>query len=207
MRANTTDTKTKLIDAAMDLIWKGSYGSVSVDDICRTADVRKGSFYHFFPSKVDLAIAVMEESYQLVKPELDSIFSPATPPLVRFERLADAVYETQVQAAAKYHQVCGCPCTSLGSEMAGLEAGICVKFADITHRRERYYENALRDLVAEGQLPESTDVRIKAQEITTFIAGQLVIARIQNDLEFLRRDLKPGLLKLLGAEKNARAAA
>jgi TetR/AcrR family transcriptional repressor of nem operon len=196
-----------LIDAAMDLIWKGSYGSVSVDDICRTADVRKGSFYHFFPSKVDLAIAVMEESYQLVKPELDSIFSPATPPLVRFERLADAVYETQVQAAAKYHQVCGCPCTSLGSEMAGLEAGICVKFADITHRRERYYENALRDLVAEGQLPESTDVRIKAQEITTFIAGQLVIARIQNDLEFLRRDLKPGLLKLLGAEKNARAAA
>jgi TetR/AcrR family transcriptional regulator, transcriptional repressor for nem operon len=207
MRATTTDTKTKLIDAAMDLIWKGSYGSVSVDDICRTADVRKGSFYHFFPSKVDLAIAVMEESYQLAKPELDSIFSPATPPLARFERLADAVYETQLQAAAKYHQVCGCPCTSLGSEMASQETGIRAKFTDIAHRRERYYENALRDLVAEGQLPETIDVRAKAQEITAFIAGQLVIARIQNDLEFLRRDLKPGLLKVLGAENTARAAA
>jgi TetR/AcrR family transcriptional repressor of nem operon len=203
MSASTKDTKTKLIDAAMDLIWKGSYGSVSVDDICRAADVRKGSFYHFFPSKVDLAIAVMEESYQIMKPELDNIFSPATPPLARFERLADAVYETQSQAAAKYHQVCGCPCTSLGSEMAGQEAGIRAKFEDIANRRERYYENALRDLVAEGRLPEQTDVMVKAQEISTFIIGQLVTARIQNDLTHLKRDLKPGLLKLLGVEDSA----
>jgi TetR/AcrR family transcriptional repressor of nem operon len=203
MSATTKDTKTKLIDAAMDLIWKGSYGSVSVDDICRAADVRKGSFYHFFPSKVDLAIAVMEESYQIMKPELDNIFSPATPPLARFERLADAVYETQSQAAAKYHQVCGCPCTSLGSEMAGQEAGIRAKFEDIANRRERYYENALRDLVAEGRLPEQTDVMVKAQEISTFIIGQLVTARIQNDLTHLKRDLKPGLLKLLGVEDSA----
>jgi len=198
MSAATTDTKTKLIDAAMELIWKGSYGSVSVDDICRAADVRKGSFYHFFPSKVDLAIAVMEESYELLKPELDSIFSPDTPPLARFERLADAIYEFQAQAADKYHQVCGCPFASIGSEMAGQEAGIRAKFADIALRRERYYVNALRDLVAEGQLPNTTDVRVKAQEIYAYIVGQLVIARIENDLKLLKRDLKPGLLKILG---------
>lgn len=207
MSAMTTDTKTRLIDAATELIWKGSYGSVSVDDICRAANVKKGSFYHFFPSKVDLAISVMEESFNLLKPELDSIFSPDTPPLARFERLADSIYEFQSQVEAKYHQVCGCPFTSLGSEMAGQEAGIRAKFADIAHRRERYYMSALRDLVAEGRLPENTDVRVKAQEIYAYIVGQLVIARIENDLDTLKRDLKPGLLKILGVEDSAGKAA
>ncbi len=207
MIAKKTDTKKKLIAAAMDLIWRESYGSVSVDDICRTADVRKGSFYHYFPSKVDLALEVMEESYTQMKPDLDTIFSPESAPLERFDRLADFVYESQLKVADKYQQVCGCPCASLGSEMAGQEIGIRTKFAEIAHRKERYYENAIRDMIAEGQLPETTDVKIKAQEINSFIAGQLTIARIQNSLDNLKRDLKTGLMRILGAEGRGRKAA
>src|SRR5271166_3932043 len=126
MGRTTTDTKQKLIDTALELIWKSSYGSVSVDDICKAADVKKGSFYHFFPSKVDLAIAAMEESYKSLKPLYEN-FSPESAPVKRFERLAEFVYESQSQAAFKYGMVCGCPCASLGSEMAGQEAGIRAK--------------------------------------------------------------------------------
>src|SRR6185436_17785716 len=113
-----TDTKQRLIDTALELVWKSSYGSVSVDDICKAADVKTGSFYHFFPSKVDLAIAAMEETSRLSKPFYDEIFSPAHDPVERFERFADFTVEKQEQAAAKYGHVCGCPCASLGSEMA-----------------------------------------------------------------------------------------
>ncbi|MFD2233223.1 TetR/AcrR family transcriptional regulator [Phaeospirillum tilakii] len=187
-----------MIDTALELIWKNSYGSVSVDDICKAADVKKGSFYHFFPSKVDLAIAAMEESYRETKPLYDAMFSPASPPVRRFEQMADFILAKQAEAAAKYGRVCGCPCASLGSEMAGQEEGIRAKFEDIAHRQERYYENALRDMVAEGLLPEATDVKVLAQEIYTYLLGQIMIARIQNDLEPLKRDLKPGLLRLLG---------
>jgi hypothetical protein len=38
-----TDTKQKLIDTALELVCKSSYGSVSVDDICKASDVKKGS--------------------------------------------------------------------------------------------------------------------------------------------------------------------
>lgn len=193
-----SDTKQTLIDTALELIWKNSYGSVSVDDICKAADVKKGSFYHFFPSKVDLAIAAMEESYRETKPLYDAMFSPASPPVQRFEQMADFILAKQAEAAAKYGRVCGCPCASLGSEMAGQEEGIRAKFEDIAHRQERYYENALRDMVAEGRLPETTDIKVLAQEIYTYLLGQMMIARIQNDLEPLKRDLKPGLLRLLG---------
>jgi len=196
----TTDTKQRLIDTAHELIWKSSYGSVSVDDICKAADVKKGSFYHFFPSKVDLAIAAMEESHKNMRGAYDTIFSPETPPLERFAKLADFMYQAQKDAATKYGRVCGCPCASLGSEMAGLEKGIQAKFEDIAHRQERYFENALRDMMAEGLLPQSVDVKIKAQEIYAYLMGQLMLARIQNNLETLKRDLKSGLLRTVGVE-------
>jgi TetR/AcrR family transcriptional repressor of nem operon len=111
------------------------------------------------------------------------------------------MYEMQTQAAAKHGQVCGCPHTSLGSEMAGQEEGIREKLNDLTKRFERYYENAIRDLVAEGVLPAKTDVKAKAQEIYTYFLGQLTFARIQNDLGPLKRDLKPGLLRMLGVKE------
>ncbi len=203
----TTDTKQRLIDTALELIWKNSYGSVSVDDICKAADVKKGSFYHFFPSKVDLSIAAMEESHKNMRVSYDTIFSPETPPLERFEKLADYTLQVQKTAADKYGHVCGCPCASLGSEMAGLESGIRAKFEDVVCRQERYFENALRDMMAEGLLSSQTDVKIKAQEIYVFLMGQLMHARIQNSLEFLKRDLKSGLLRILEVEKSKLTAA
>ena len=36
-----SDAKERLMEAVRDLIWAGSYGSTSVDDICERAEVRK----------------------------------------------------------------------------------------------------------------------------------------------------------------------
>ena len=52
----TCETKEKLMQVGFDLMWDNSYGSVSVDDICKRAGINKGSFYHFFPSKADLVV-------------------------------------------------------------------------------------------------------------------------------------------------------
>ncbi len=199
------DTKQKLINTALELIWKSSYGSVSVDDICKAADVKKGSFYHFFPSKVDLALAAMEETVLSFKAAHDEIFSAGRDPVARFERYADFMYEKQAEAAAQYGHVCGCPCASLGSEMACQEDRIRQKFEEITSNKKRYFESALRDMIAEGPLAAKTDVKTKAEEIYAYLMGQLMMARIQNNLEPLKRDLKPGLLNLLEVKKKAAA--
>jgi len=203
----THDTKQILIDTASELIWKSSYGAVSVDDICKAANVKKGSFYHFFPSKVDLALAALEEFYQSKKEAYDRIFSPQTPALKRFEQMADFVCELQEKAAAKHGRVCGCPHASLGCEMAGQENSIQDKLNDLTKRFERYYESGIRDLIADGILPKDTDIKTKAQEVFTYLLGQLTFARIQNDISVLRRDFKPGLLRILGVTKAGNKAA
>ena len=51
------DSKTKLLDAAMHEIRARGYAATTVDDICREAGVTKGSFFHHFKSKDDLALS------------------------------------------------------------------------------------------------------------------------------------------------------
>ena len=46
----TSDAKERLMAAALDLTWEESYGAITIDDICRRAGVKKGSFYYFFES-------------------------------------------------------------------------------------------------------------------------------------------------------------
>src|SRR5450755_2481076 len=52
-----TDTKIRLLDAALRTIRTKGYGASTVDDICHAAGVSKGSFFHYFTSKEDLALA------------------------------------------------------------------------------------------------------------------------------------------------------
>jgi len=42
-----SDAKDRMLEAAIKLVWRNSYGAVSVEDICSEAGVKKGSFYHF----------------------------------------------------------------------------------------------------------------------------------------------------------------
>jgi TetR/AcrR family transcriptional regulator, transcriptional repressor for nem operon len=54
------DSKTKILDAAMHVIRAKGYSATTVDDICHAAALTKGSFFHHFKSKDDLALAATE---------------------------------------------------------------------------------------------------------------------------------------------------
>ena len=51
------ESKTKLLDAALHVIRVKGYAATTVDDICHEAGVTKGSFFHHFKSKDELALA------------------------------------------------------------------------------------------------------------------------------------------------------
>jgi TetR/AcrR family transcriptional repressor of nem operon len=50
-------SKTKFLDAALHLFRAHGYAATTVDDICARAALTKGSFFHHFESKEELAIA------------------------------------------------------------------------------------------------------------------------------------------------------
>ena len=194
------NTKERLVTTAMDLIWKSSYGSVSVDGICKAADVKKGSFYHFFPSKISLAVAALEEAFDTYRPMLDEVFSPINSPIERFEKYSELGCSSQKEIAEQYGMVCGCPFISLGSEMAPQDESIRKKTHEIIVRHKKYYEVTLRDMVAEDLLAKDADVQIIADQIYAYIMGQFVMARISNSLDMFERDIKSGLFRIMGVQ-------
>lgn len=50
-------SKTKILDAAMQVIRTKGYAATTIDDICHSAGLTKGSFFHHFKSKEELALA------------------------------------------------------------------------------------------------------------------------------------------------------
>ena len=108
------DTRHRLLEAASALIWESSYSSASVDAICQRAEVNKGSFYHFFPSKAELAVAALEAEWEARKPQWDACFSPLVPPLERFDRLHAECMAEQTRLAAATGCVVGCPLVQPG---------------------------------------------------------------------------------------------
>lgn len=70
---STLETRSKLLDAAMSVIRAKGYSATTVDDICRAAGVSKGSFFHHFASKEQLATAAAEHFATMA----DGLFSTA----------------------------------------------------------------------------------------------------------------------------------
>ncbi|HEY3763300.1 MAG TPA: TetR/AcrR family transcriptional regulator [Verrucomicrobiae bacterium] len=191
-----SDAREKLLQVAFDLIWNQSYGSVSVDHICARARVNKGSFYHFFPSKSDLAIAAYEEHWREKQPELDRIFSPQLPPLERIELWCKYVCERQKRKAAQYGHVCGCPYASLGTELATQDEKIRAKAQELVDRNLRYVESALRDAQREELI--SIEPQAGAKRIYSTALGLLLYAKIHNNLKVLD-ELEPAVMDIIGA--------
>jgi TetR/AcrR family transcriptional repressor of nem operon len=200
MGRSPTQVKDKLIETAIDLIWRNSYGSVSVEDICKAAGVQKGSFYYYFDSKADLTLAAMEKQYERSRPEFEAALSETLSPMERLERMADYAYAKQARTVEQYGRVCGCPFAALGSEVAGQEEKIRVKIDEIISLHISQIAQMLEDGIKVGQMPKAMNVQAKATEIHSYVMGQMMMARIVNSLDVLR-NMKEGILSIVGAEE------
>ena len=59
-RAPRGTARTRLLDAAVQVVRTKGLSATSVDDLCSTAGVTKGAFFHHFESKQALAVAAAE---------------------------------------------------------------------------------------------------------------------------------------------------
>ncbi|WP_375764770.1 TetR/AcrR family transcriptional regulator [Archangium gephyra] len=73
-------SKTKFLDAALRVIRTKGYTATRIDDVCAEAGLTKGSFFHHFKSKEELAIAAADHFAAMA----DRLFASAP-----YQRAAD----------------------------------------------------------------------------------------------------------------------
>ena len=198
-----SDMKTRLMEAAMDLMWQNSYGAASVDAICERAGAKKGSFYYFFKSKSQLGAAALEADWNKKRAEMDSIFSPTIPPLERFDRYFDFVYDRLAEVRNRCGAILGCPFVSVGSEVSTQDQIVRETIDRIMDSKLNYFVSAVRDAAAQG-LIVTQDPVAKAKALFSSYQGTVAQARIQNDVELIR-DFKAIAREVLGVRQTAAA--
>ncbi len=192
------------MDAVIELVWTGSYGRTTIDQICEKASVKKGSFYYFFASKTDLTVAAIEQSWeQVYRPLMDGIFSPSIDPLDRIKRHSEHSYEVQLEKFRQYGHVLGCPLFTLGSEISTQEQRLRNLIERILSTQIRYIESALREAGARNQI-QCADPAFMARAVFLFSEGTLAEARIKNDPGILK-GLWPSIQTLLGISSSPRS--
>jgi TetR/AcrR family transcriptional regulator, transcriptional repressor for nem operon len=196
--ARVTDTKDKLLQAALQLVWEEGVGSASVDDICKKAQVRKGSFYHFFKSKAELIIASLEHHFEGARQEFDRVFSASVPPVERLRGFFEFMARRQAQKAEQAGRVLGCPYASAGVSCSSEEQLIREHVEKIFAIYKKYFETALRDGKADGSIPVK-DISATVDTIFELIEGAMAAGRIQNSLKPIQ-NVGRGAFMLLGLE-------
>lgn len=73
MQQRSIETRRRIMSAAVKLFATQGYNVSSVAEICNAAGISKGAFYHHFPGKQDLFVAVLEEWLAGLDAELERI--------------------------------------------------------------------------------------------------------------------------------------
>jgi TetR/AcrR family transcriptional repressor of nem operon len=173
------------MNAAHELIWSYSYGSVTIEAICERAQVKKGSFYYFFDSNADLAVAAIKAWWDERLALVTKIFHPSVPPLDRIGQYIGRVVEHQLQIYAATGQILGCPLFTLGSEISTQDERLRTLVQEIMRTLVTRFESAIRDAQLAGDI-DRVDPAMKARQVWAFYEGTLTRARIEKDPDLLR---------------------
>ena len=182
----STDTRQRLLDSARELLYSRSYGNVGVKEICDMAGVQKGSFYHFFPSKQELTLAVLDEFFIISKQEIFSrSFRPEWSGMQQLKALLENIYVFQKSTKEQIGKTLGCPYGNMSSEMSTQDEIIRQRLNGLLQQMEMSLKTALNQALHEGEIAPC-NTAATAAAMFAFIEGLMLLAKTRNDPELIR---------------------
>lgn len=171
------ETRERLVAAARDLFLQKGYAQTGVAQILKAADARSGSLYHYFPTKEDLLLAVLEWYRENLWPELlDPVFERVTDPVERVFGVLDG-YRQLLQIT---DFEIGCPIGNLALELAHTHPAA----RELIVANFDGWKNAIRGCfeAVRDRLPADVDIDALALFVLTTMEGAMMLSRSYRDL-------------------------
>jgi TetR/AcrR family transcriptional regulator, transcriptional repressor for nem operon len=173
----TKDTRTRIVEAAMELFWLKGFGSTSIADILSRSQVNSGSLYYFFPGKQDVLIAVLEAYRDGIRPMLiEPAWARVDDPVERIFALLGSYRRALVETECTY----GCPIGSLALELHEPDEPVRELLAANFRGWIDEVEGCLR--AASDRFPQGSDLRALAELALSVMEGGVMQSRTFRDI-------------------------
>ena len=176
--------KEDIVQAGLDIMLSRGFNATGVEAILKQANVPKGSFYNFFSSKEDFALAVID---RFVVEIYSSVFQPileddSLPPLQRIRKC----FESLTSRFENNDCSKGCLIGNLGLEMSDQYEKIR-QHLDLTLQRwAEVFAGLLLQAQREKAIAEDLDAVPLAENLIASFEGALLRAKVKKSSEPLK---------------------
>jgi len=164
-------TRSRIVNAAADLIYARGVDRTSLDDVMAESGVSKSQLYHYFADKDALVLEVISLQTERVlsaqQPHLGAMDS-----LHALRMWRDAVIKLNARAHAK-----GCPIGSLASELANDSEAARKRLAASFAMWSEAIESGLTKMSHSGALSPSANPHELAVSLLSAVQGGLLLSK------------------------------
>jgi TetR/AcrR family transcriptional repressor of nem operon len=173
-----TTTRKRLITTAAELFWRQGYAQTGVNEIIQQAKATSGSFYHFFPTKEDLLLAVVDHVAEVFETE---VFSPASDETADAAERLFMILENYRRLLLESGLTFASPMGSLAAEVSQNHPPVGAKLAEIQVAWTARIEQLLMDSLE--PLPGGLDHAALAGFVISVVEGAVLQARVARSLD------------------------
>jgi TetR/AcrR family transcriptional repressor of nem operon len=179
-----TETRAAIVGIASQLLRVNGYDGTGIDAVLKQARVPKGSFYHYFKSKDELGLAIIEDAARELAAKLEKhLGDEAHTPLQRLR----GYFESAIVAQRRSECTRGCLFGTLGLELASKNARLRRRIAEeFTSWKERV-AGCLRQAQQAGELGAGHDAAELAGFILSAWEGAILRAKVAKSVAPLRQ--------------------
>lgn len=193
----TSDAREKILAAAHTLIEARGYSALGVAEICKAAGVPKGSFYYFFETKENLALAVIDEHWAAEQRGWAQILTSDAEPLERLRQLFETTAERLQAGRDSCGVVSGCMFGNLTLEMSNQTEAVRKRLQEIFDAQVGMVDAVVTEAAGRGEVTVA-DTHATARSVVAQLEGQVLFAKLYNSTSQLT-PLWDNCLALLGA--------
>lgn len=175
--------KQEIIRIAREVIHSKGYQVTSVSDIMTATNIGKGQFYHYFQSKHDLGLAVVEDLVKDWEEQLIiGILNTSDDPVAKLNRMLQWAETSHAEMEIKY----GCAMGNLAIEMSAQDEEFRVKIKEFFIRWVNSVADILTEMIKDHQLDESINPKKNAESIVAMIEGGILLMVSRQNIQVLQ---------------------
>ena len=176
MSSRSTSTRERILAAARELIHRKGLRATSITDLLEAADIQRGTLYHYFSGKHEVAMAMLQWTEEEFLAFLDRSLDGATP-RDRLYGFFDAAYRMNNERGF----VGGCLFGNLALEGSDTDPELESAVTEVFDRWCGRLERVIEDGQQCGQFRSDLPSEVLARHVVMVIEGGLMQARLRKD--------------------------